>query len=158
MMRRREFITFLGGAAASWPIAARAQEGERVRRSGVLMSLAEDDRQGQRYVAAFLHGLQELGWNVHDLHIDIRWGAADLDRIRGHASELVDLKPNVILAQSALALTPIQRRTSTIPIVFVQVVDPVGSDFVASLKRPSGNITGFADAEFSMSGKMLEVL
>jgi putative ABC transport system substrate-binding protein len=157
-MRRREFITLLGGAAAAWPLAARAEQQDRLRRVGVLMSLAEDDRQGQRYVAALLHGLQELGWNVHNLHIDVRWGAADIDRIRGQASELVDLKPNVILAQSALALTPIQRRTSTIPIVFVQVVDPVGSDFVASLKGPSGNITGFADAEFSMSGKMLEVL
>jgi putative ABC transport system substrate-binding protein len=154
--RRREFIVTLGGVAA-WPLVARAQQ-DRLRRVGVLMSLAEDDRQGQRYVAAFLHGLQELGWNVHNLHIDVRWGAADIDRIRGHASELVDLKPDVILAQSALALTPIERRTNTIPIVFVQVVDPVGSGFVASLGRPRGNTTGFADAEFSMSGKMLEVL
>jgi ABC-type uncharacterized transport system substrate-binding protein len=156
-LKRREFMTVLGGAAAAWPIAAEAQQ-DRVRRIGVLMSLAEDDRQGQRYVAAFLHGLQDLGWkDGYNLRIDIRWGAADPDRIRVHASELVDLKPSVILVQSALALTPIERLT-TIPIVFVQVVDPVGSGFVASLGRPRGNMTGFADAEFSMSGKMLEVL
>jgi putative tryptophan/tyrosine transport system substrate-binding protein len=158
-VRRREFIVLLGGAAAAWlPLAARAQH-ERGLRIGVLMSLADDDRQGQRYVAAFLDQLRELGWkDGPGLAIDVRWGAANLDHIRSYASELVAVKPNVILAQSALALTPIQRVTDTIPIVFVQVVDPVGSGFVASLARPIGNTTGFADAEFSMSGKMLEVL
>jgi putative ABC transport system substrate-binding protein len=156
-MRRREFITLLCGAAG-WPFAAGAQH-ERGLRIGVLMSLADDDRQGQRYVEAFLEQLQELGWkNGPSLAIDVRWGAANLDHVRSSASELAALKPNVILAQSAFALTSIQRVTDTIPIVFVQVVDPVGSGFVASLARPGENITGFADAEFSMSGKMLEVL
>jgi putative ABC transport system substrate-binding protein len=123
------------------------------------MSLAHDDRQGQRYVAAFLDRLQELGWkDLPGLAIDVRWGAADLDHIRRYASELAAAKPNVILAQSALALAPIQRVTDTIPIVFVQIIDLVGSGFVASLSRPGGNTTGFADAESSMSGKMLEVL
>ena len=158
-MKRREFITLLGGAAAAWPLAARAQQPKRMRRIGVLMSLAHDDRQGRRYIAAFLDRLQELGWkDGPGLAIDVRWGAADLDHIRSYASELATVKPNVILAQSALALTPIQRVTDTIPIVFVQVFDPVGSGFVDSLARPGGNTTGFADAEFSMSGKLLEVL
>jgi putative ABC transport system substrate-binding protein len=159
MIQRREFIGLLGGAAAAWPLAARAQQPGRGSRIGVLMSLAHDDRQGQRYVAAFLDRLQELGWkDAPGLTIDIRWGAADLDRIRSYAAEFAAAKPNVILAQSALALAPIQRVTETIPIVFVQIIDPVGSGFVASLSRPGGNTTGFADAEFSVSGKMLEVL
>jgi putative tryptophan/tyrosine transport system substrate-binding protein len=158
-LRRRELIALLGGAAAAWPLAARAQQPTRGLRIGVLMSLAHDDRQGQRYVAAFLDRLQELGWkDVPGLAIDVRWGAANLDHIRSYASELAAAKPNVILAQSALALAPIQRVTGTIPIVFVQVIDPVGSGFVASLSRPGGNTTGFADAEFAVSGKMLEVL
>jgi ABC-type uncharacterized transport system substrate-binding protein len=158
-MRRREFTTLLGGAAVAWPLAARAQRPEPGRRIGVLMSLAEDDREGKRYIATFLRRLQELGWkDGDDLHIDVRWGAADLDLIRSYASQLVELKPNVILAQSALALAPMQGVTNTIPIIFVQIVDPVGAGFVTSLGRPNGNATGFADAEFSMSGKMLEVL
>ena len=160
--KRREFILALGAAAAPsllWPFAARAQQTARGLRIGVLMSLAQDDQQGQRYVAAFSDRLQELGWkDTLGLAIDVRWGAADLARIRGYASELAAAKPNAILAQSALALAPIQRVTGTIPIVFVQVIDPVGSGFVASLSRPGGNTTGFADAEFSLSGKMLEVL
>src|SRR5438034_4343412 len=152
-MKRRDFITLLGSAAAAWPLAARAQQPERMRRIGVLMSLAHDERQGRRYIAAFLNRLQELGWkDGPGLAIYVRWGAADLDHIRSYASELATVKPNVILAQSALALTPIQRVTDTIPIVFVQVFDPVGSGFVDSLARPGGNTTGFADAEFSMSG------
>ena len=161
-MKRRAFITLLGGAAATpltCLVVAHAQQPARGLRIGVLMSLAQDDRQGQRYVAAFLDRLQELGWkDSPGLAIDVRWGAADLDHIRRYASELAAAKPNVILAQSALALAPIQRVTGTIPIVFVQIIDPVGSGFVASLSRPDGNTTGFADAEFSVSGKMLEVL
>jgi putative ABC transport system substrate-binding protein len=161
-VKRREFITLLGGAAAApliCPVVVHAQQPARGLRIGVLMSLAQDDRQGQRYVAAFLNRLQELGWkDAPGLAIDVRWGAADLDQIRRYASELAAAKPNVILAQSALALTPIQRVTGTIPVVFVQIIDPVGSGFVASLSRPGGNTTGFADAEASMSGKMLEVL
>jgi putative ABC transport system substrate-binding protein len=161
-VKRREFITLVGGMAAAsltCLIVANAQQPARGLRIGVLMSLAHDDRQGQRYVAAFLDRLQELGWkDAPGLAIDLRWGAANLDHIRSYASELAAAKPNVILAQSALALAPIQRVTGTIPIVFVQVIDPVGSGFVASLSRPGGNMTGFADAEFSVSGKMLEVL
>jgi putative ABC transport system substrate-binding protein len=161
-VRRRDFITLVSGAAAApliCPVVAHAQQPRRGLRIGVLMSLAYDDRQGQRYVAAFLDRLQELGWkDASGLAIDVRWGAADLDHIRSSASELAAAKPNVILAQSALALAPLQRVTRTIPIVFVQVIDPVGSGFVASLSRPGGNTTGFADAEFSMSGKMLELL
>jgi putative ABC transport system substrate-binding protein len=158
-VKRRTFITLLGGAAVSWPLAAHAQQAVGFRRIGVLMSLAHDDRQGRRYIAAFLDRLQEFGWkDGPGLAIDVRWGAADLGHIRSYASELAAVKPNVILAQSALALTPIQRVTETIPIVFVQVFDPVGSGFVASFARPGGNTTGFADAEFSMSGKLLEVL
>jgi putative tryptophan/tyrosine transport system substrate-binding protein len=121
-MKRRDFITLLGEAVAAWPLHARAQQAVGFRRIGVLMSLAHDDRQGRRYIAAFLDRLQELGWkDGPGLAIDVRWGAADLDHIRNYASELAAVKPNVILAQSALALTPIQRVTETIPIVFVQV-------------------------------------
>jgi ABC-type uncharacterized transport system substrate-binding protein len=157
-MHRRDVITLLVGATA-WPIAASAQHPVRERRIGVLMSLAQNDRQGQRYIAAFLYRLEELGWKPADgLHVDVRWGAADLDRIHSYASELVNSEPNVILAQSALALRPVQLATDIIPIVFVQIVDPVGSGFVASLQRPGANTTGFADAEFALSGKMLEVL
>lgn len=157
-MNRRALILLLGGAAAQ-PTRASAQHPVRERLIGILMSLAQDDRQGQRYIAAFLRRLEELGWKVGDnLRVDIRWGAGDLDRIRNYASELVKSKANVILAQSALALRPVQQVTNSIPIVFVQIVDPVGSGFVASLGRPGANMTGFADAEFEMSGKMLEVL
>lgn len=158
-MRRREFITLFGATMAAWPLAANPQPTERGLRIGVLMSLAEDDRQGQQYVAAFLDGLRELGWkDGSNLAIDVRWAAASLDHVGSYASELAVAKPNAILAQSALALTAIRRVTDTIPIVFVQVVDPVGSGFVASLAQPGGNTIGFADAEYSMSGKMLEVL
>jgi putative ABC transport system substrate-binding protein len=158
-MRRHKFTILLGGAVVAWPLAARAQRAEAGRRIGVLMSLAEDDREGKRYIATFLRRLQELGWKDGDnVQIDVRWGAADLDLIHSHASELVELKPSVILVQSALALAPMQRVTNTIPIVFVQIVDPVGAGFATTLGRPSGNATGFADAEFSLSGKMLEVL
>ena len=158
-MCRRAFVAALGVAPLIHPVIVYPQQPARGLRIVVLMSLAQDDRQGQRYVMAFLNALQDLGWkDASSLTIDIRWGAADLDQIRRYASEIAALKPNVILAQSALALAPIQRVTGTIPIVFVQVVDPVGNGFVSSLSRPGGNTTGFADAEFSMSGKMLEVL
>jgi ABC-type uncharacterized transport system substrate-binding protein len=157
-MHRRDVITLLAGATAL-PIGASAQHPVRERRIGVLMSLAQKDRQGQRYIAAFMHRLAELGRApASGLQVDVRWGAADVDRVSSYASELVNLKPNVILAQSALALSAIQRATNNIPIVFVQIIDPVGSGFVASLERPGANTTGFADAEFALSGKMLEVL
>jgi ABC-type uncharacterized transport system substrate-binding protein len=158
-MKRREFLRALGAMATTWPAMARAQQPLREWRIGVLMSLAQDDRQGQRYIAALLQRLEELGWKARDgLQVDVRWGAADLDRIRSQAVELVNSRPSVILAQSALALSPVQRATNMIPIVFVQIVDPVAGGFVASLERPGSNTTGFADAEFAMSGKMLEVL
>ena len=142
-MKRREFITLLGGAAAAWPRAARAQQSERMRRIGVLMSVEESDPEAQRYIKTFLQGLHGLGWtHGRNVEIQYRWGAANLDRIRTYAAELVGLKPDVILAQTALVVAPLQRETSTVPIVFMQIVDPVESGFVASLARPGGNLTG----------------
>jgi putative ABC transport system substrate-binding protein len=158
-MRRRQFIALLGGAAAAWPLAARAQQPERTRRLGILMAIAENDPEGQQRVAAFVQGLRELGWTEGgDIHIDYRWAGADVGRIRSAAAELIDLKPDAIVAQTALAVAPLQQMTATIPIVFLNIVDPVSSGFVASLARPGGNITGFAPAEMSMRGKLLEVL
>jgi putative ABC transport system substrate-binding protein len=156
---RREFIVTLGSAAAAWPLAARAQQGERMRRLGILMPLAENDPETQKRVTAFVRRLRELGWtDGGNIRIDYRWTGADVGRIRSAAVELVDLKPDAILADSALTVAPLQQMTDAIPIVFVSIADPVGSGFVASLARPGGNITGFTPAEFSMGGKMLEVL
>jgi putative tryptophan/tyrosine transport system substrate-binding protein len=158
-MNRREFITLLGGAAAAWPLAARAQQPERVRRIGVLNPFAENDPEVQANIMAFRQALQKLGWaDGRNVRIDYRWGGADPGRIRAQAKELVGLNPDVILVSSALALQPLLQETRSIPIVFTQIVDPVGSGFVASLARPGGNITGFTVAEFSMLGKLLEVL
>ena len=158
-MRRREFITLLGGAAAVWPLAARAQQVDRVRRIGVLMGADEGDPEAQRYIKAFLLRLQELGW-VHgrNVQIDYRWGGADSDRIRTYAGELVGLKPDVILAQTSLVMPPLQRETRTIPIVFMQINDPVESGMVASMAHPGGNITGFTSFELTVGGKWLEML
>jgi putative tryptophan/tyrosine transport system substrate-binding protein len=157
MMRRRDFITLLGGAAATWPLAARAQE--RMRRVGVLMNQTADDPESQARSAAFLQGLQELGWIVgRNVQIDFRWNGADSDRIRRYAAELVALAPDVILANGSTIMGPLQQATRTIPIVFVQVPDPVGGGFVASLARPGGNATGFTQFEYGMSGKWLELL
>jgi putative ABC transport system substrate-binding protein len=157
-MERREFITLLGGGAA-WPIAARAQQREQMRRIGVLMSDSETDPAAQSYVRVFQQGLQELGWaNGRNAQIEYRWGAANLDGIRAHAAELVALKPDVILAQTALAVTPLQQQTRSIPIVFMLIVDPVESGFVASLARPGGNMTGFTPFEASTATKWLELL
>jgi putative ABC transport system substrate-binding protein len=157
-VRRREFITLLGGASA-WPLTARAQQAERMRRVGVLMATAESDQEGQRYIKAFLQGLQALGWrHGRNIQIEFRWGGADANRIQTYAAELVRLKPDVILAQNSLAVVSLQRETRTIPIVFAQLSDPVESGFVTSLARPNGNITGFTPAEFSISGKWLELL
>ena len=143
-MKRREFITLLGGAAAAWPLAARAQQRERMRRIGVLMPLAADDPESQARIAAFLQGLQQLGWTVgRNVRIDTRWAAADADDIRRHAAELVALAPDVILAAGAAAVGPLLQATRTVPIVFVSVADPVGAGFVESLARPGGNATGF---------------
>jgi putative ABC transport system substrate-binding protein len=157
-MIRREFITLLGGAVA-WPLAARAQEREQIRRIGVLMNLAADDPLGQVRQTAFVQRLQELGWiDGRNVRIDIRWGAADADRFHKYAVELVALAPDVMLAASGATMPALMQATRTVPIVFVLVPDPVGSGFVASLARPGGNATGFTQFEFGMSGKWLEML
>ena len=158
-MKRREFITLLGGAAAAWPLAARAQQPERMRRIGVLINLAADDPQSQARLAAFQQGLQQLGWtDGRNVRIIARWGAGDADRIRRYAAELVALAPDVILATCSPALVALLQATRTVPIVFTCVVDPVGAGFVDSLARPGGNATGFTLFEYGLSGKWLELL
>jgi putative tryptophan/tyrosine transport system substrate-binding protein len=158
-VKRREFITLVGGAVATWPLAARAQQAERMRRIGVLMNIREDDAQAQSRMEAFLHGLQPLGWVVgRNLQIDVRWAAADADLFRKYATELVALEPEVIFACTNSAVAPLQQATHTLPIVFTITVDPVGAGFVASLARPGGNTTGFLLYEYSISGKWLELL
>src|SRR5215472_13077273 len=156
--RRREFITLLGGAAAAWPLAARAQQPERVRRIGSLTGIA-DDSTTQARLATFLETLQQLGWTEgQNVQVDRRWGGGDADRIRKYAAELATLNPNVILATGAPATQQLLRATRTVPIVFVLVPDPVGSGFVESLSRPGGNATGFMQFEYGLSGKWLELL
>src|SRR5262245_58108824 len=156
-MRRREFIGLLGGAAA-WPIAAWSQQPPRIRRLGVLMNLPENAEAQSRY-AVLPHALAELGWTVgRNLQVDIRWGAADADLYRKYAPELVALAPDVILVSGTSALGPMQRATRTVPIVFLNITDPVGGGYVASLARPGGNATGFMDMEYGLSGKWLELL
>jgi ABC-type uncharacterized transport system substrate-binding protein len=159
-VRRRKFITLLGGAAAAWPLAARAQEAERVRRIGVLIAAAADDPEFQARVAAFLQGLQQLGWtDGRNVRVDTRWATTNPDDIRRHAAELAALAPDVILAATGTAtVAPLLQATRTVPIVFAVVIDPVGSGFVASLARPGGNATGFTIFEYGMSGKWLELL
>jgi putative tryptophan/tyrosine transport system substrate-binding protein len=153
-MRRREFIAGLGGAAAAWPLAARAQPSDRMRRIGVLMNLAADDPEAQARLAAFRKGLQELGWiDGRNVRIDYRWGPGDADRMRTYAAELVALAPDVILATGSPTVEPLLQATRTVPIVFVALVDPVGAGYVATLARPGGNITGFINFEYGMSGK-----
>jgi len=157
-LRRREFITVLGSAAA-WPLTARAQQADRRRRVGVLVNLPADDPQAQARNAAFLQGLQELGWTVgRNLRIDHRWGAGNADNVRKFAAELVALAPDVILAPGTSTLEPLLQATRAIPIVFVHAADPVGGGFVESLARPGGNATGFINMEYSISGKWLELL
>ena len=146
--KRREFITLLGGAAVAWPITARAQQPDRMRRLGLLMGYAENDPLSQPWITAFLQGLSELGWSdSRNLHIDYRWAGADVERIKQFAKELAALKPDVILANTTPVTAVLQRETTDIPIVFVPVSDPVGAGFVASLARPGGNITGFINFE-----------
>src|SRR5262245_15983020 len=158
-MRRREFIALLGGAAAAWPFAARAQRPEPVRRVGVLMNVAADDPLSTLRVSAFAQAMQELGWTVgRNLRIDYRWGQADPDRLRKHAAELVTLAPEVIVSNANPSTTALQQATRSVPIVFVNQVDPVGAGFVESLARPGGNITGFTNFEYGLSGKWLELL
>jgi putative ABC transport system substrate-binding protein len=157
-VRRREFITLLGGAVA-WPLAARAQQPERLRRIGVLMSLAADDPEAPSLITAFAQGLQALGWTAgNNVRIDYRWGANNTGLFRKYAAELVALSPDVILATAGSIVGDLQQASRTVPIVFVTTIDPVGSGFVASLARPGGNATGFTAFEFSISGKWLELL
>jgi putative tryptophan/tyrosine transport system substrate-binding protein len=158
-MRRREFMTLMGGAAATWPLAARAQQSEAMRRIGVLMNRAADDLVGQAYVEAFRQGLQQLGWNENrNVWIDIRWGENDVDRDRKYAGELVALAPDIFLASGGLSVAALQHVTRTLPIVFVNLVDPIGAGLVVSLARPGGNTTGFMNFEYSLSGKWPELL
>src|SRR5262245_52784985 len=157
-IRRRQFITLLGGAAA-WPLAAGAQQADRVRRIGVLMGFPESDPEAQLRVAAFRDGLKKLGWTEgRNIRIDTRWAALDAEGMQRFAKELVALQPDAILAHTTPATRAVQRETRAIPIVFIQVADPVGSGFVTSFSRPSGNITGFTTVEPTMGGKWLEVL
>jgi putative ABC transport system substrate-binding protein len=158
-MIRREFITFLGGTAATWPLAVRAQQSDRMRRIGILMNLAADDPAGQALVEAVLQGLQEAGWAVgRNVQIDIRWGMGDAELIRKNVTELVALTPDVIFATTFPIVVALQQATRTIPIVFSGLIDPVGAGLVASLARPGGNTTGFAGFEYGMSIKWLELL
>jgi putative ABC transport system substrate-binding protein len=158
-MRRREFITILSGAAAMWPLAARAQQSDRVRRIGVLMASTADDPEFKARIAAFQQGLQQLGWSDgRNVQIDIRWGVADAASSRRYAAEMVALAPDVILTGASAATAAVQEATRTLPIVFVNVSDPVGAGYVASLARPGGNVTGFTFVEYGMSGKWLELL
>ncbi len=158
-MRRREFITLLGGAAA-WPLAARAQQDERMRRIGLLTGGPRpDDQDAQANIAAFLEGLQRLGWiDGRNVRIDYRWALGQADAIRKQAAELAALAPDVILSSGTASLVPLMQATPTVPIVFVNVADPVGGGFVDSLARPGGNATGFMQFEYDLSGKWLELL
>jgi putative ABC transport system substrate-binding protein len=163
-MKRRELITLLGGAAAascvSWPLAVRAQQPDRVRRIGVLMASTADDSESQARIAALLQGLQQLGWaDGRNVRIDTRWATTDSGDIRRHAAELAALAPDVLVAATGtVTAAPLLQATRTVPIVFVQVIDPVGAGFVVSLARPGGNATGFTIYEYGMSGKWLELL
>jgi putative ABC transport system substrate-binding protein len=157
-VNRREFITLFGGAAA-WPIAARAQQSERMRRIGVILPSVADDADFQTFIGAFLQALAQLGWSIgSNVRVDIRWATASHTSIRKHAAELVALAPDVILTHGATTVSPMQQATRTIPIVFTVAGDPVAAGFADSLARPGGNITGFMNAEYSMAGKWLELL
>jgi putative ABC transport system substrate-binding protein len=158
-MRRRDFIKVVAGSAITWPVTARAQQGDRMRRIGVLMALAADDPQGQARFVAFVQGLQELGWtDGRNVRIDTRWAAGDADRFRKYAAELVAVAPDVILASGGTGAGALLQATRTIPIVFTQTQDPVGAGYVDSLARPGGNATGFTNMEYGTSGKYLELL
>jgi ABC-type uncharacterized transport system substrate-binding protein len=160
MIRRREFITLVGGAAVAWPVAARAQQqGERMRRIGVLMNLTAEDAESQARNTAFLQALRQLGWtDGGNVRIDYRWAAADPERFRLYAAELVASAPDVIVAYATPAVAALQQATRTLPIVFVSVIDPVGANVVESLSHPGGNVTGFTLFEYSISAKWLELL
>jgi putative ABC transport system substrate-binding protein len=159
-LRRRDFIAMLGGAAAAWPLAARGQPPERMRRIGVLMTLAESDRGGQTRIAAFREGLQKLGWTEGgNIRIDYRWAApGDAGSMQLSAKELIALQPDLLLSQNTPTTAALLQQTRTIPVIFAVVSDPVGSGFVASFPRPGGNLTGFSNIEDSQGGKWLELL
>jgi putative ABC transport system substrate-binding protein len=158
-MKRREFITLVGGAAAAWPLAARAQQNAGTRRIGVLMARKADDAEGQKQFAALRQGIAELGWSEgKTLQIETRWTGADVAQALIFAQELVGMKPDVLVANGTPSLAAVRQMTSTIPVVFVSVADPLGQGFVPSLARPGGNITGFSAEEASMGGKWLELL
>jgi putative ABC transport system substrate-binding protein len=158
-LKRREFITLLGAAAAAWPLAARAQQGERLRRVGVLMGSAEKEPLGQARIAAFRQGLQALGWTEgRNLQIEYRWAGADIDRMRAYAAEMVRLAPQLIVVNSTPFIDAVHKATRTIPVVFVLTIDPVGSGFIESMARPGGNMTGFTFMEMSLIGKWAAML
>jgi putative tryptophan/tyrosine transport system substrate-binding protein len=158
-MRRRDFFGVLGGAAAAWPVAVRAQQGESVRRIGIILPAASDDAEFQTRLAAFHQALEQSGWTIgRNVRIDTRWATTNAADIRRHVAELVALTPDVILANGTSTLGPLLQVSRTIPIVFVQVTDPVGSGYVESLAKPGGNATGFSTSEYGVSGKWLEVL
>jgi putative ABC transport system substrate-binding protein len=158
-MKRREFILALGGAAATWPLAARAQQPDRMRRIGILLPAAADDADFQAWLGAFLQALGQLGWTIgNNVRIDTRWATTNAAEIRRHAAELAALAPDVILASGTSTVGPMLQATRTVPVVFPTVVDPVGAGFVDSLARPGGNATGFLAFEYSLGGKWLELL
>jgi putative ABC transport system substrate-binding protein len=158
-MKRRQFIRLIGGTAAAWPLAAKAQQGDRVRRIGVLISGDENDPLQKRRLSAFIQALAGLGWtDGRNVRMDLRWYGGDINRMRALAQELVGLQPDIILTTNTLAIVALQRETRTIPIVFVSVADPISSGIVPRLNQPGGNITGFADWEGSLGGKWLELL
>jgi putative ABC transport system substrate-binding protein len=158
-MRRRQVIKLLGGAAAAWPLAARAQQGDRMRRLGILMAGAESDPQYQADVAVFREGLQKLGWvDGQNIRIEVRWAGFDAETMRRYAKELIALQPDLILSNDTPTTATLLQQTRSVPIVFATVADPVGSGFVASIGRPGGNATGFAVYEASLGGKWLELL
>jgi putative ABC transport system substrate-binding protein len=159
MMKRRDFIGGLGGAALALPLTARAQQSERIRLVGILMNLAADDREGQMRLSLFVRALQEAGWvDGRNVKIETRWGAGNTDRYRQYAAELVALAPDVILTATTPAVVALQEATPTVPIVFAGVIDPLGSGLVASLARPGGNVTGFLLFEYALGAKWLDVL
>ena len=158
-MRRREFISLIGGVAVAWPLAARAQQSNRVRVIGSLNILAEDDPEEKLRMAAFKQSLQQLGWTEgSNVRIEVRWAGGDAGRVHKYAAELSAIAPDVVLSSGSVTIGPVQQALRTVPIVFVQVVDPVGSGYVDSMARPGGNITGFTQFEYSLSGKWLELL
>jgi putative tryptophan/tyrosine transport system substrate-binding protein len=158
-MKRREFITLLGCAAATWPLVARARQGESIRQVAVLIGPAESDIEAQRRIAAFRDRMQGLGWvDGRNVRFEYRWGGGDADRIARHAAELVAAQPDVIMANSTPVIAALKRATATIPIVFAVVADPVGDGFVASLSRPGGNITGFSSFDPEIGGKWVQLL